>query len=375
MENLVGHTDIFSGVYKGRRVLVTGHTGFKGSWLSLWLLRLGARVAGFSLYLPSDPCNFEALKLEEKITHYKGDIRNAEALSKAFEAFRPEIVFHLAAQPIVHKAYDEPKLTFDTNLGGTVNVLECIKNYSFVKAAVIITSDKCYDNISCEWGYREDDRLGGNDSYGASKACAEIACRAYISSYFSGNNTPKIVTARAGNVIGAGDWAQDRVVPDCIRAWSEGKEVIVRNPQATRPWQHVLEPLSGYLWLGARLVTNPHRIAGEAFNFGPDNNIVKSAEKLVNMLLRFWGKGSWKHIPDEGEKKESTLLKLCCDKALSRLNWRPVFDFEETVRLTAEGYKNYYDKKDAYDFSCMQIRYYIKKAKEKNISWAQKEKR
>ncbi|MBU0683931.1 MAG: CDP-glucose 4,6-dehydratase [Candidatus Omnitrophica bacterium] len=361
---------MFFGAYREKRVLVTGHTGFKGSWLTLWLLELGAQVAGFSLYLPSDPCNFEILNLKEKISHYEGDIRDINALKDVFEKFQPEIVFHLAAQPIVRKAYDDPKLTFDTNLGGTVNILECIKNSNSVEAAVMITSDKCYDNVSWEWGYRENDRLGGDDSYSASKACAEIACRAYISSFFRGDNAPKIVTTRAGNVIGGGDWAEDRIVPDCMRAWSKGEDTVIRNFQATRPWQYILEPLSGYLHLGAEISRDARGITGEAFNFGPGSDIIKSVGELVDMLSRFWDKVSWKTDPKAQDKKEAKLLKLNCDKALFHLGWRAVLGFEETCKLTTEWYKSYYQNEDCYSVSRDQICNYIKKAERRGIPWA-----
>ncbi len=371
MENLVDNSNIFGGVYKKKRVLVTGHTGFKGSWLSLWLSRLGADVAGFSLYLPSNPCNFEAIKLKEIIIHYKGDVRNIEELKKVFEDHRPQIVFHLAAQPIVRESYNEPKLTFDTNLGGTVNILECIKTCPSVQAAVIITSDKCYRNVEWQWGYRENDVLGGDDPYSASKACAELACRAYIKSYFNAKNSPKVVTTRAGNVIGGGDWAKDRIIPDCVRAWSKEDKPVIRNLNATRPWQHVLEPLSGYLWLGANLLIKPDGVAGEAYNFGPDSKVIKSVNELVELLSRFWGKGQWKHISKESDKKESVLLKLCCDKALHHLGWRSILDFEEAVKLTAQWYESYYNNStDVYELSCSQISGYTEKAIEQKILWA-----
>lgn len=368
---MVKSSDIFYGAYKGKKVLVTGHTGFKGSWLAMWLLKLGAKVGGFSLYLPSKPCNFEAVKLAEKICHYEGDVRDSEALSKVFKALKPEIVFHLAAQSIVRKSYDIPKTTFDTNLSGTVNILECIKRHPFVKAAVIITSDKCYDNVEWEWGYRENDRLGGDDPYSASKACAEIACRAYLRSFFALPSKARIATARAGNVIGGGDWAQDRIVPDCIRAWSKGGVALVRNLISTRPWQHVLEPLSGYLLLGANLIKDPKNTAGEAFNFGPNSKVFQSVQELVELLLEFWGKGSWEYAPLIKAKKESTLLKLCCDKALHLLGWHATLDFNDTVKLTAEWYKNYYSKqKDVYNFSYSQIDYYVDRARKEGLAWA-----
>ena len=328
-------------------------------------------MAGFSAYLPSKPCNFEVLGLEHMIDHYEGDVRNFEQLWQVFEISQPEVVFHLAAQPIVRRSYEDPKLTFDTNLGGTVNILECIRQSDFVRAAVIITSDKCYKNVEWVWGYRENDPLGGDDPYSASKACAEIAINSYCQCYFNKEKRVNVASTRAGNVIGGGDWAEDRIIPDCVRAWSEGREVVIRNPRATRPWQHVLEPLSGYFWLGENLIKKSDNIAGEAFNFGPDSKVMKPVHELVNLFLKFWGESSWGHAPAEQEKKESTLLKLCCDKALHRLGWHSVLSFEEAVRLTAEWYKNYYNNpNDVYEFSCVQIDYYVKKAIEQDMPWA-----
>ena len=371
VENLVSSSNIFGGVFKGKRVLVTGHTGFKGSWLCLWLLNLGADVAGFSLYLPSHPCNFEVLDLKEKIRHYEGDVRNYEMLKKIFESFHPEIVFHLAAQPIVRKSYNEPKLTFDTNVGGTVNVLECIKTFSSVRAAVIITSDKCYRNAEWPLGYRENDRLGGEDPYSASKACAEIACEAYIKSYFSNKDSARIATTRAGNVIGGGDWAQDRIIPDCVKAWSKGEKSTIRNPHSTRPWQHILEPLSGYLWLAANLIQSRNNTVDNAFNFGPDSKVTEPVAKLVNLFSKYFGQGQWKFADTKSAQAESTLLKLCCDKALYRLGWHCVLSFEDAVKFTAQWYKNYYSNNtDIYKFSCSQINDYVEKAAQQNLRWA-----
>ena len=361
----------FGDLYKDKNVLVTGHTGFKGSWLTIWLTLLGAKVVGYSEYLPSDPCNFTVCNLENRILHIEGDIRNFQRLRDIFAKYSPEIVFHLAAQPIVRRSYDDPKLTFDTNIGGTVNILECIRITPSVKAAVIITSDKCYQNVEWIWGYRENDRLGGDDPYSASKACAEIVCHSYIKSFFSKEDSPKISTTRAGNVIGGGDWAEARIIPDCIRAWSVGKEALIRNPDATRPWQHVLEPLSGYLWLGANLFIS-NRLHGEAFNFGPNQKVNKSVTELIKTFLSYWGNAKWKHEKPKSNKKESTLLKLSCDKALHFLKWHSVFPFNETVRLTAEWYKAYYKKKtDMYNFSCEQIQFYISEAINQKLSWAE----
>ncbi|MBI5050052.1 MAG: CDP-glucose 4,6-dehydratase [Nitrospirae bacterium] len=363
---------MFDNIYNDKTILLTGHTGFKGSWLTVWLTSLGAKVVGYSEYLPSDPCNFLSSNLEKRITHLKGDIRDIEKLRSAFTKYKPDIVFHLAAQPIVRRSYDDPKLTFDTNVGGTVNVLECIRSTPGVKSVVIITSDKCYQNVEWPWGYRENDRLGGDDPYSASKAGAEIVCNSYIKSFFREDDSPRVATTRAGNVIGGGDWADARIIPDCVKAWSEGKEVIIRSPTATRPWQHVLGPLSGYLWLGANLFSSG-RCHGEAFNFGPDPKINKSVSELLETFISYWGNAEWRNEQADAGKKESKLLKLSCDKALHELNWHPVLTFDETVRLTAEWYKVYYSgNKDMYDFSVSQIQYYIDMAMKQNLSWAKK---
>lgn len=336
---------------------MTGHTGFKGSWLTLWLRNMGAEVLGFSVDVPSNPCNFSVLNIQDTITHHWGDVRSFEELNAVCKSFLPELIFHLAAQPIVRRSYEEPKLTFDTNVGGTLNVLECVKQNSSVKAAVIITSDKCYRNDEWLWGYRETDQLGGDDPYSASKGCAELMINSYCRSFFNSAGI-NVASTRAGNVIGGGDWAQDRIVPDCIRAWNEKREVVIRNPHATRPWQHVLEPLGGYLLLGMLLGQNRVQ-PGEAFNFGPRSEVIQSVGVLIESLGKFWGEASFKVIPDESDKKESTLLKLCCDKALSLLGWKAILSFEETVAFTASWYKQFYEKKeDIHLFSIGQIKTY-----------------
>ncbi len=363
---------MFGGAYAGKRVLVTGHTGFKGSWLSQWLLRLGANVAGYSLYIPSQPSNFEVLHLADHIEHCEGDIRNLDDLTRVFQDFQPEVVFHLAAQPIVRSSYDEPKLTFDTNLGGTVNVLEAIRMTPSVKSAVFITSDKCYENVEWEYGYRESDRLGGKDPYSASKACAEIAFSAYWRSFFQ-NGDMRMATTRAGNVIGGGDWAKDRIVPDCIRAWAEEKTPVIRNPVSTRPWQHVLEPLSGYLWLGAKMyLAEEQGLAGEAFNFGPMAEVNQPVSTLVDEMIRTWEGKRWENgAGSVSGNPEAGLLKLCCDKALHRLEWSANLSFEETVRMTAEWYLEYYaGKKDMVEFTERQIDAYEKLAGQRAMAWA-----
>ncbi|MBI5195858.1 MAG: CDP-glucose 4,6-dehydratase [Nitrospirae bacterium] len=363
----------FGNIYRNKRVLVTGHTGFKGSWLSAWLLALGAKVAGFSIDLPSKPSNFEVINLENKLKHIKGDVRDLKSLKRVFDDFSPEVVFHLAAQAITRLSYDIPHETFYTNMGGTVNVLECIRKSKSVKAAVIITSDKCYQNVEWAWGYRENDRLGGDDPYSASKACAETASHSYIKSFFSMKNSPKIATARAGNVIGGGDWASDRIVPDCIRAFSKKEKLEIRNPKAIRPWQHVLEPLSGYLCLGENLLLNNEKAAGESFNFGPLNTGNKSVEGLMRDFARIWGGGRWGISKGHINKKESTFLKLNCDKALHYLDWHAVLSFEEMVEMTTNWYKAFYGgKKDMYSFTANQIEEYTKLAKRQGLVWVKK---
>jgi len=348
--------------FKGKRVLVTGHTGFKGAWLTLWLTQLGAEVTGVSKYLPSRPCLFEVLGLKKKIRHVPGDIGEYEELKKVFQYCRPQIVFHLAAQPIVRTAYQDPKLTFDTNLGGTVNVLECIRNTSGIKAAVIITSDKCYENFGLQRGYHEDDRLGGADPYSASKACAEIACSAYFRSFFQHQKHLMIATARAGNVIGGGDWAKDRIVPDCVRAWSKDQVAIVRNPKATRPWQHVLEPVSGYLWLAARLLNKGSKLTGQSFNFGPRQAANHNVADVVKLFVAAWDGAKWKHVPAAG-KKEAMLLQLSPAKTARLLGWHSALTFKETVDFTVRWYKEFYSRRtDMLDFSCAQIKQYVARA-------------
>ncbi len=362
----------FGEVYRNKKVFVTGHTGFKGSWLSTWLLHLGAKVIGYSLEPPTKPSNFKVLGLSDRLNHIIGDVRDISHLMAVFTEHEPDIVFHLAAQAITRKSYDIPQETFFTNLAGTVNVLECIRQTKSVKAAVIITSDKCYKNVEWVWGYRENDRLGGDDPYSASKACAEIACHSYIKSFFLKNNSPKVATARAGNVIGGGDWAVDRIIPDCVKAFSKNRILEIRNPHATRPWQHVLEPLSGYLWLGANLFENNKDVIGESFNFGPSDRVDKTVKELIEEFVKTWDGGRWTIIKDSHEiKKESRLLKLNCDKALFFLKWRTTLTFDEAVRMTAEWYKAYYNgDKDMYQYTVYQIKKYTELAKNRELKWA-----
>ena len=364
---------MFSNIYAGRRILVTGHTGFKGSWLATWLAHLGAHVAGYSIGIPSQPSNFEVLRLDRRLHHYAGDVRNRKQFQDVLNDFRPEMIFHLAAQSLVRRSYDDPATTFETNAVGTMNVLESIRLSPDVRAAVIITSDKCYRNVEWIWGYRENDVLGGEDPYSASKACAEMVSYAYIKSYFKANaNTVAVATARAGNVIGGGDWAEDRIIPDCIRSWSKGEGVRIRNPQSTRPWQHVLEPLSGYLHLGARLWQREKENFGGAYNFGPDANVNHPVSTLIQEVGAYWPGAKWVfESPDPQARPEAKLLKLCCDKALMELKWRSVLTFSETARLTGEWYNKFYTQSDAdmYVFTLQQIDTYAKLAQDKEVAW------
>jgi len=335
---------MFANAYAGRRVFITGHTGFKGSWLAAWLMRLGAVVAGFSDTVPTEPSHFTAMGLAAHLEDLRGDIRDRQAMMRAMQAFRPQIVFHLAAQALVRKSYEDAAGTFEANMMGTLNVLEAMRACSSVEAAVMITSDKCYRNDEWVWGYRETDHLGGEDPYSASKGCAEIIAHSYFKSFF--RDGPACATVRAGNVIGGGDWAQDRIVPDCARAWHDGRAVQIRSPWATRPWQLVLEPLSGYLWLGARLLgrgTGPVAPHGQAYNFGPAADVNNTVAEVVQALARHWpGFRSEMDNAGQADMKECTLLKLCCDKALAHLGWKATLDFEETIRYTAEWYHRFY---------------------------------
>jgi CDP-glucose 4,6-dehydratase len=331
------------GVFSGKKVLITGHTGFKGSWLSIWLQQLGANVVGYSLDPPSELSNFEATNLGNYLTDVRGDIRNLEALSKVMQDERPDFFFHLAAQALVRPSYESPLETHSINALGTATVLEALRLYNEQIVVVMITSDKAYDNVEWAWGYRENDRLGGKDPYSASKGMAELAIRSYVDSFFSvENSNVRLAIARAGNVIGGGDWGKDRIVPDCMHSWSKGEIVDIRSPNATRPWQHVLEPLSGYLSLAASLQdsTDKH---GESYNFGPKSDISFTVEELINNMMVFWDNVRWKDVSDsDNHVHEAGLLKLNCDKALMDLNWAATLNFDETVRFTVEWYREFY---------------------------------
>ena len=348
----------FFDFYKGKRVLVTGDTGFKGSWLSLWLSELGAEVAGYSLEPAAEDDHFNLLGLKTMIHHVTGDIRDLDALTAAFAEFKPELLFHLAAQSIVRVSYDDPKGTFDTNVGGSVNILEAIRKTPSLRSVIYVTSDKCYKNNEWLWGYRENDALGGHDPYSASKAAAEIVFSSYMDSFLTRHKGFGAASVRAGNVIGGGDWSHGRIVPDCIRALLKGRPVELRNPHSIRPWQHVLEPLSGYLLLGARLCDDPKGLSG-AWNFGPDDGSVRTVKELAEKTVERWGDGSVVVSADASGPHEAQLLRLNCDKARSVLNWRPRWGFAAAVNETTDWYKEVTRSKDALSVSRGQIKAYM----------------
>lgn len=328
---------MFGEAYRGRRVFVTGHTGFKGSWLSYWLAKLGAEVTGYALEPPTEPSLFDALRLQDLMHHVVGDVRDAGSLKRELSAASPEVIMHLAAQPIVREGYLRPVETFATNAMGTVNVLEVARACDSLRAIVVVTTDKCYRNIEDGRPFVEDDALGGRDPYSASKGCAELVTGAYSDSFLSQRGVA-VASARAGNVIGGGDWAADRIVPDCVRALTSDLPIAVRNPAAVRPWQHVLEPLAGYLQLAERLLEEGSAIAG-AWNFGPTPEDALTVQWVVERFLEEWGRGSWEVFdPAATQPHEAHLLTLDSSKAVSRLEWEPVWNAREAVRRTAAWY-------------------------------------
>jgi len=331
--------------YGKRKVLVTGHTGFKGSWLAFWLSRLGAKVTGYSLEPPTRPNHFELLELD--CASVLADLRDQTRLRETIEAQRPEIVFHLAAQAIVRKSYSDPAETFSSNVTGLVNLLEACRKSESVTALVVVTSDKCYDNRGLRRGYREQDAMGGYDPYSASKGCAEIIASSYRRSFFppeayGRSHRLLLASARAGNVLGGGDWGQDRLVPDVVKAAATGDRALIRYPRSIRPWQHVLDPLSGYLLLGARLLEGHAQLAG-AWNFGPSATGAVSVAKILKMLSKGWDKIDWR-FDEGGHPHEAAVLRLDCEKARSQLGWRPVWDIGKTIWATAAWYRGFYEE-------------------------------
>lgn len=365
---------MFANTYDGRRVLVTGHTGFKGSWLTTWLLKLGARVTGISRDVPTQPAMFEELELAKRVKHIRADIRDLETMRKLIASEEPDFVFHLAAQSIVSTSYSEPVETMTTNVVGTMNILESLRTSIRPCVAVLITSDKCYDNVEWVWGYRETDRLGGKDIYSGSKGAAELVINSFVHSFFKSGHPVRLAVGRAGNVIGGGDWAKDRIVVDCMRAWSEGRSVEIRSPQATRPWQHVLEPLSGYLTLGQAVARQP-KLHGEVFNFGPRAEQNHTVVDLLGDLGRNWGFTSSDQayqVTSNVPFHEAGLLKLNCDKALFHLKWEPNLDYAETIRLVGDWYAAFYRaKKDMYAMTLDQISTYERIGIERSRIWCE----
>ena len=348
--------------FKNKKILITGHTGFKGSWLSLWLKNLGAEVMGVSLDIPTQPSHFKLANLDKKIKNKFIDITNLKKLKKVFLTFKPDYVFHLAAQSLVKKSYKKPELTFYTNAIGTLNVMECLRDLKNNCIAVIITSDKSYKNLEIKRGYREEDILGGIDPYSASKASAELIIQTYFKSYLINKKNIRIGVARAGNVIGGGDWSENRLIPDCMKSWSKNKKVIIRNPNATRPWQHVLDALYGYIILSLNLKKNK-KLNGHAFNFGPPLNNDYRVIDVLKLVKKLWDKAFWKIIKNKKEY-ESNLLKLNSSKAKLILKWKCNLSFKESVQFTTEWYRFFYlTKKNMYNFSVKQINLYSQKLK------------
>lgn len=326
-----------NGFWKGRRVFVTGHTGFKGGWLGLWLARMGARVTGYALQPPSDPSLYDDIGLGASLESTIADIRDPRRLEDALRAARPEIVFHLAAQPLVRQAHAEPAETFATNVMGTVHLLDALRRQDGVLAVVVVTSDKVYDNREWVWAYRETDRLGGHEPYGASKACAEIAVDSFRAAYFDTGRIG-LATARAGNVIGGGDWAADRLVPDAIRAFAAGRTLRLRNPLAHRPWQHVLEPLAGYLRLAERLAADPGKVSG-AWNFGPAGGDSRPVQWVADELVRLWGEAASWTLDNGANPHEARLLAVDSARAEAELGWRAVWAAEQALARTVDWYR------------------------------------
>ena len=331
--------------FKNKTIIVTGHTGFKGSWLTLVLILFGAKVIGISDRIPTNPSFYSILKLKNKITDLRVDIRDLNKMKKIFMKYKPSFVFHLAAQSLVKKSFEQPVKTFSTNFIGTMNVLESIRSLSNDCVSIIITSDKSYKNFEMNRGYKEDDILGGEDPYSASKGSAELVIKSYCESFFNKNAKIKIGVARAGNVIGGGDWSKDRLIPDCIKSWSKGKKVNLRYPNSTRPWQHVFEAIFGYLTLAIKLKKNL-KIHGEAFNFGPNNLENNSVLDVVKEMKKSWSVVSWRINKDSNGAKESKLLKLNTNKSKKILKWKSKLSFKESIKITIDWYKNFYEKKE-----------------------------
>lgn len=357
------------GFWRGRRVFVTGHTGFKGSWLCHWLLAEGAEVVGLALPPPTEPALFTLLRLASRMQHRLGDIRDRETVQRAMAEARPEVVLHLAAQPLVRASYREPVPTWETNVLGTIQVLEAVRRTPSVRACLIITSDKCYENREWVWGYREEDAMGGHDPYSASKGAAELAVASWRRSFFAEPDACRIASARAGNVIGGGDWAADRLVTDLVTALRRGEPLRLRNPLATRPWQHVLEPLSGYLHLAWRLCQDDGQRFAEGWNFGPEDGSIITVRELAQRLIRAYGRGTIIEAQDPRQPHEAQWLKLDISKARARLGWFPIWDIDTTVQRTAGWYRAVDAGADAVALADADLHAYTTAARERGAPW------
>tara|TARA_Y100000590_G_scaffold467595_1_gene647025 strand:+ start:533 stop:1624 length:1092 start_codon:yes stop_codon:yes gene_type:complete len=359
---------MFSDIFNNKSILVTGHTGFKGSWLCAWLAQLGGKVIGISDRVPTKPSHYELIK-KNIDNEYRIDIRDSDSMFDIINTIKPHFIFHLAAQPIVLESYNDPLKTFMTNTIGTANVLEAIRKTNHECTVIMITSDKCYDNEERTYGYSENDRLGGKDPYSGSKGAAELVIKSYFQSFFMlKDSNVRIGIGRAGNVVGGGDWAPNRIVPDCIQSWIEGKKPIIRNPLATRPWQHVLEPLSGYLTLASQLVLN-HNLNGEPFNFGPAKNQNHTVKELIDEIIFYWPNSDW--LDKSSEKSshhEAGLLELDCNKSLNILGWQATLDFKEMAEWTSEWYRHFYndDTNSILNYTNKQIKKYMELAINRN---------
>lgn len=356
--------DIFNSFYKGKRVLITGHTGFKGSWLAIWLYELGAEIVGVSLEPFSNKDNFVLSGIGGKIkADIRADIRDGNKMKDIFAKYKPEIVFHLAAQPLVRLSYEQPVATYETNVMGTVNILEAIRATDSVKVGVMITTDKCYDNKEQLQGYKEDDPFGGYDPYSSSKGACEIAIQSWRRSFFNPEDYDKhgksVASVRAGNVIGGGDWSKDRIIPDCIRALETDKPIEIRSPKSVRPWEHVLEPLSGYLLLAKMMWERPTQYC-EGWNFGPENDSVSTVWEVASELIRQYGKGSLKDCSNPNAPHEAKLLMLDITKAKTRLNWNPRLNMQQCIALVADWYKHY-KTEDVYTLCVDEIEKFVAK--------------
>ena len=356
---------LFGDVYRGKRVLVTGHTGFKGSWLSLWLRQLGAEVVGISLAPETLPNHWNLLSLESTIQHHVLDIRQSSEVAGVFRGTQPDAVFHLAAQPLVRRSYRDPLETWSTNVMGTVNLMEACRQTRSVRAILVVTTDKCYENQEWAWGYRETDRLGGHDPYSASKAGSELVAASYRNAFFHTDGAPLLATARAGNVIGGGDWSEDRLIPDLVRAMADQQSLEIRSPNATRPWQHVLESLSGYLLLGQKLIEGKSNFSG-AWNFGPERSGNRTVAEVLNRLQTHWPEMKW-HQTAAPQPHEANLLYLDSAKAYSQLGWQSLWNLDTTLGKTADWYSTFQSSQTT--ISAQQLAQYVEAAQSAQVGW------